>query len=473
MTNSMGWTVDADQILKFSRPGPRYTSYPTAPVWSDDIGSDEALAAYDRAAQLPDAPLSLYVHLPFCRRRCLFCGCTVEITNQQDRVTRYLDVLEWEIDTVAKRLGDRRNVTQMHWGGGTPTHLTSAELRRLHGVLTDRFDLVDGAEVSIEIHPHVTNDDQIDTLLELGFNRISMGVQDTDKTVQEVIHRDQTVEDTLRCVERFRAHGVDGINLDLMYGLPEQTEATFGATLDTIASIRPDRLAIYGYAHVPWLKPAQEVLEKAGLPDAVDRARLFALAVEQLSEVGYEVIGLDHFALPTDSLYRSLLDGTLERNFMGYTSQRAGDMVAFGASAIGDVGGAFLQNARKTNTYAEAIGEGRLPTVRGLVRSEDDDLRRAIIQSLMCRMRLDLDEIEEELQVTGLEQRFEREFEELRTFEAEGLCAVDKRLVRVLPRGRLFLRHLAMAFDAYLDRSPASSQSAPSNGATPRFSQTV
>ncbi len=467
MSLGSSFTVDPEQILRFSKPGPRYTSYPTAPVWTEDVGPDEAVRALERSAEHADQPLSLYVHLPFCIRRCLFCGCTVEITNQADRVTRYLDTLEREIERVAGHLGARRTVNQLHWGGGTPTHLTPDELRRVFGMLTARFTLAPEAEVSIEIHPHVTTDEQLDTLCELGFNRISMGVQDTDPEVQAVIHRDQSVEDTTRCVERCRAHGVEGVNLDLMYGLPLQTERTFAGTLDTVAALRPDRLAIYGYAHVPWLKKTQTVLEKTGLPGPVERARLFAQAVDRLAAEGYEVIGIDHFALPEDSLSRALHAGTLERNFMGYAAlpdgSRMGDMVAFGASAIGDVGGAFLHNARETKTYQEAIDAGRLATHRGLVRSPDDDLRRAIIQSLMCRMRLDLDELEHEL-ATDL-PAFERELDGLRAFEGEGFCTVAARRVDVLPRGRLFLRHMAMLFDAYLERE--------GKPAPTRFSQTV
>jgi len=456
--------VDPGQIERLSKPGPRYTSYPTAPIWSESVGPLQAHEAFERAAQAADQPLSIYVHLPFCIRRCLFCGCTVEITNQQSRVDQYLSALEREIDLVAARMGERRTVSQLHWGGGTPTHLNCDELRRVHGFLTKHFEIEPGAEVSIEIHPHVTSKEQIDTLFELGFRRFSMGVQDTDAHVQELIHRDQTVADTQACVDQCRALGVEGINLDLMYGLPAQTEATFGSTLDTVASIRPDRLAIYGYAHVPWMKPAQKVLEQDGLPGPVERAKLFSQAIERLGQGGYGVIGIDHFALPTDSLYRGLHDGSLSRNFMGYTTTRAEDMLAFGASAIADVGGAFLHNVRETKPYEAALGRGELPTARGLVRSADDELRRAVIQSLMCRMGVDLDELEARFGLEGLEQKFAGEFERLKPMQDEGLCVIHPRRIEVLPHGRLFLRHLAMAFDAYLESNKKEG---------PQFSQTL
>ena len=456
--------VDEQLILRMSGPGPRYTSYPTAPVWRDELPEEEARAAVRRAGEQQDEPLSLYVHVPFCARRCLFCGCTVEITRRADKVKSYLAALEREMGTVAELLGERRRVVQVHLGGGTPSHLSADELRRLHGAITSRFEVMQGAEVSLEVHPHVTTFEQIDALVELGYNRISMGVQDVDPHVQEVICRDQTVEETVALVEHCRARGIEGVNLDLMYGLPEQTEATFAATLDVIAGIRPDRLAVYGYAHVPWLKKAQTALERYALPDAPLRAHLFALAVERLGRAGYRVIGIDHFALETDPLYRSLLDGSLHRNFMGYTTHPAGDMAAFGMSAIADLGGAFLQNERETRAYEARVAEGRLPVVRGHVRSADDDLRRAAIQSIMCRMRLDLDELERETGRGDLEGTFAEEWSGLAPFVEQGLCCVEGRRMEVLPVGRLFLRHLAMLFDAYLERPRPGEK---------RFSQTV
>ena len=455
--------VDEAQILRFSGPGPRYTSYPTVPAWSETVGENDARLALARAAECADEPLSLYVHLPFCARLCLFCGCTVEITQRAERVERYLDALEREIAAVAALLGPRRRVAQIHWGGGTPTHLTVAQITRLHGALAAHFSFEPGAEISIEVHPHVTSFEQVDALTELGFERFSMGVQDTDPHVQEVIHRDQSIAETAALVAHCRARGVQSVNLDLMYGLPEQNEATFERTLADVGAIRPDRLALYGYAHVPWLKPFQKVLERHHLPDAPQRARLFALAVERFSQQGYELIGLDHFALPSDSLVTALHAGRLHRNFQGYTDQRAHEMVSFGMSAIGDVGGAFLQNARETRAYEERVDAGRMATVKGLVRSPEDDLRRAAIQDLMCRMRLDLDELGARAGRDDLAAHFADEWRRLEPLAAEGLCRLSARTVEVLPTGRLFLRHLAMVFDAYLGRAEEKL----------RFSQTV
>jgi oxygen-independent coproporphyrinogen-3 oxidase len=282
--------------------------------------------------------------------------------------------------------------------------------------------------------------------------------------VQAILQRDQTIEETAALVAHCRARGVASVNLDLMYGLPEQTLATFERTLADVASIRPDRVALYGYAHVPWLKPFQRQLEKHRLPTPPERARLFALALERLGGLGYELIGLDHFALPGDSLVRALDEGRLHRNFQGYTDQRASEMVAFGMSAIGDLGGAFLQNARSTKDYEGRIASGTLATVKGLARSADDDLRRAAIQSLMCQMRLDLDRLEQDFGRADLGPHFASEWRRLEPLAAEGLCRITPRCIEVLPLGRLFLRHLAMVFDAYL---------APAEADSPRFSQTV
>lgn len=455
--------VDEALLLRMSGAGPRYTSYPTVPEWHE-FGDADARAALQRASAKKDEPLCLYVHVPFCARMCLYCGCTVEITRRTGKVQSYLEAIEREVDMTRAQLGERRKVAQIHWGGGTPTHLSPAEMRRLFEILRTRFDIERNAEISIEVHPHVTSFEHIDTLVDLGFNRISMGVQDLDPHVQEIIHRDQTTEETEALVAYCRKKGIGGVNVDLMYGLPEQTEATFAATLDTIARIRPDRLAVYAYAHVPWLKRHQTALERYRLPTAPERTRLFFVAIEQLSKASYEVIGLDHFALRTDALHVALEAGTLHRNFMGYTTHPADEMLAFGMSSIADIGGAFVQNNHDTREYETAIRSGRFSAIKGMVRSAEDDLRRAAIQALMCGMKLDLRELEARFGRNNLAQHFQRELAELRPLEAEGFCSIDRDVVTVQPKGRLFLRHLAMVFDEYLRRKRADG---------PRFSKTI
>jgi oxygen-independent coproporphyrinogen-3 oxidase len=459
-----GFAVDEELLLRFGGAGPRYTSYPTVPEWSREFGATDAQAAFGRAARSRE-PLSLYVHLPFCRELCLYCGCTVQITRRAELVEDYLDALELEIERTAELLGERRDVLQLHWGGGTPTHLAPEQIERLHGAIARSFRILPGAEQSIEVHPHVTTHEHIDTLAALGFRRVSLGVQDLDTRVQEVVHRYQTTAETADLIEHCRKVGVTGINVDLMYGLPEQSEATFAATLDTIARLRPDRLAVYAYAHVPWLKPFQKALEQYDLPDAARRARLFALAIERLSREGWRVIGLDHFALESDALYVALQDGSLHRNFMGYTTHPAEESLALGMSAISDLGGAFFQNEPTTREYQARIAAGALPVHRGLARSPEDDLRRAAIQDVMCRMRLDLDELGARFGRDDLRAHFAGEWRALEPLAAEGFCALEPGRLDVLPQGRLFLRHLAMVFDAYLKRER------PADG--PRFSTTV
>ena len=470
---SVSWPPRPGLLEKWSGPGPRYTSYPTAPVWSDDFGVAEAEAATQRAASRTGEPLAVYVHVPFCERRCLFCGCTVNIQAGRWRASKgdaFLEALEAEAARLEEAFGGRRPATQIHLGGGTPTWLSPDQLRRLMTAVTAAFPPLDHAEISVEVDPRVTTPDHVAALSEMGFRRISLGVQDTDEGVQQAIHRGQTCEQTADLIEAFRDAGVDGVNLDLIYGLPRQGQATWAATLDAVAVWRPDRLAVYGYAHVPWLKPHQRSLEDRDLPDAALRTALFAAACEHLDQGGYQLIGLDHFALPDDALARGLADGSLHRNFMGYTTMHADEMVALGPSAISDVGGAFLQNARETGAWTEAALAGRPATTRGHLRSPDDDVRRAAIGDLMCRMALDLDDLEERFSVTDLGERFAGAWQALCGLEADGLCTVTERRVTVEPAGRLFLRHLAMPFDAYLESTTPDRQGQEQAG---RFSQTL
>ncbi len=454
-------------LERLAASGPRYTSYPTAPEWRDAFGPADGQAAYQRASQRVNDPLSIYVHLPFCERLCLYCGCTVEITSRQDRADSYLDAVEREVDLVGAALGDRKGVVQLHWGGGTPTFLSPVQIRRLFEVISSRFDLLPGAEVSIEVDPHVTTSDQIDLLADLGFNRVSMGVQDLDAVVQETVRRQQTTEETRALVERCRAKGIEGINMDLMYGLPEQSEEGFASTLEEVVRLSPDRLAVFGYAHVPWLKPAQKALEAYAMPGPEDRAHLFGLALQHLTEGDYLVIGLDHFARRDDAMAKALSDGTLHRNFMGYAVMPGRDMVGFGMSAIGDMDGSFLQNVKTTGDYQAALEAGQLPTSRGLKRSSEDELRRQVILSLMCRMRIDLDEIEEESGQEPLAEHFSEEWGRMSAFAEDGLCTLSSRRIEVTETGRLFLRHMAMVFDAYLGKDGSGDRDGP------RFSQTV
>ncbi len=456
--------VTADLIRRYDKPGPRYTSYPTAVEFHEGVDARVYAEHLRRASAAADEPLSLYLHLPFCEERCLYCGCNVVITRKREVEERYLEVLKREIRDVASRLGDRRRVSQYHWGGGTPTYLTPDEMRDLQGHVLTAFELAADAEVAIEIDPRVTTREHLEAIRELGFNRLSMGVQDFDREVQECVHRVQPYAETRDLVERARALGIGSINVDLIYGLPLQRPETFRKTLEQVLEIRPERVAVYSYAHVPWLKVQQRRILEETLPTPDVKLELIASAVSAFRGAGYLAIGMDHFALPEDELGRALVDGTLWRNFMGYTVRHAPDMIACGMSGIGDVAGAYFQHQKKLIRYQRAVEAGELPVERGVVLSDDDKLRRYVITALMCAFRVDYGEVAARFGV-DFEAAFGDELEALKAFEDDGFVRVGEGAIEVLEPGRLFVRNVAMVFDAYLAKQRAAS--------TPRFSRTV
>jgi oxygen-independent coproporphyrinogen-3 oxidase len=449
----------AELVRRYDRAGPRYTSYPTALELHEGLGTGAYREALEHAARR-EGPLSLYVHLPFCEERCLFCGCHVVVTRQREIADRYLGFLEREIAAVAALLGRGRRVTQLHWGGGTPTYLSAEQMRRLFGALSDRFAIDPDAEIAIEVDPRVTTAEQLATLRELGFNRLSAGVQDFSAEVQDAIGRRQTHAQAAALVERSRALGFASVNLDLVYGLPRQTEASFLETLRKVTELRPDRLAIYSYAHVPWLKGHQRRIDERELPPAETKAALLASAVRVLTAAGYVPIGMDHFALPDDELARAAAEGGLWRNFMGYTVRRGSDLVGLGLSAIGDLDGTFFQNQRKLHAYERAAATEGLATERGYAPTSDDRLRRHVITELMCNFRLDRAEVERRFGIR-FDEAFRLELDQLAPLAADGLVRVDARGVTV--EERLFVRNVCMIFDAYLGR----------HRGRPRWSRTV
>jgi len=454
--------VTADLLRRYDRPGPRYTSYPTAVEFHEGVGAARYAEHLARAARV-DAPLSFYIHLPFCEERCLFCGCNVVITRKREVVRRYLDLLVREIHDVAGRLGTRRRLSQYHWGGGTPTYLTPDEMRELQAEVFGEFAIDPGAEVAVEVDPRVTTPEHMAALCELGFNRLSMGVQDFTPEVQEAVNRIQSFERTRDLVALARRLGFASVNIDLIYGLPHQTPETFQRTLEQVVVIRPDRVAVYSFAHVPWLKGQQRKLDVEALPAPSTKIELFARAIDAFTGAGYLPIGMDHFALPEDELGRALADGTLWRNFMGYTVKHAPDMVACGVSGIGDVSGAFFQNRKVLHEYERAVEAGELPVGRGYVLTPDDHVRRYVITSLMCTFRVDVPEVERRFDVRFWEA-FSRERESLRPFEADGFVRVAPERIEVVGAGRLFVRNVCMAFDAHLSKHA---------GEKARFSRTV
>ncbi|MDY0110235.1 MAG: oxygen-independent coproporphyrinogen III oxidase [Candidatus Krumholzibacteria bacterium] len=449
--------VSPDLLRRLDRPGPRYTSYPAVPAWRGAFGAEQWRAALAELGARPQAEVSLYVHLPYCVRRCHYCGCNAEIPPCRADVDRYLDHLEREFDLLVAATG-RRRVVQMHWGGGTPNYQTDAQLRRTWSLAADRFDL-DG-EMSIECDPRAGRPEQSHLLRELGFNRISIGVQDFSERVQEAIGRRQPEAVTRRYVAAARAAGLTSVNLDLVYGLPHQTPDVFAASLAKVLELAPDRLAVFGYAHVPWAKPHQAAIDEAALPAGPERFALYQQAVRTLTAAGYTWIGLDHFARPDDELAQALQHQRLHRNFMGYTTRPSLDMIAAGCSAIGEVCGRFAQNAATVADYERAVGDGKLPVVRGLELTDDDRRRRRVILHVMCNLELPwaLTEAEDGRTVPEL---FPECLEPLRALAADGLIELSDRGLRVTGLGRYFLRNVAMVFDAYLgdgDRQPRYSR---------------
>ena len=457
--------VTPEQVAHYDRPGPRYTSYPTAVEFNDGFRPADYLARLALADARAGEPLSVYTHIPFCVERCLFCACHVIASPLGTRVTGpYLAHLFREIELVAAALPHRRKVVQYQWGGGTPTYLSVSEIHALLDHFERFFTFEPGAEIAIEVDPRVTTAEQLRALRDRGFNRISLGVQDLDAQVQEAIGRVQPVPVTTAAVREARRLGFRGINIDLIYGLPHQTLESFAATLDSVIALEPDRLAIYSFAFVPWLKGNQKKLETDILPDRDTKIGLILEARERLLASGYRAIGMDHFAKPDDELSAALDTGRLRRNFMGYTVQDTPDMIGFGVSAIGLVQGAYVQNHKKLSGYYAAVEAGGPPVERGYAMSADDRLRADVIQALMCTFAVDRAAIERRHQV-DFASYFAPELERVTALAAEGLADLGPDGIRVTPLGELFVRNLAMCFDRYL---PATQQ-----GARPRFSRTI
>jgi oxygen-independent coproporphyrinogen-3 oxidase len=456
-----------DLLDRYDRPGPRYTSYPTAVEFHDHVGEAAYRDALARANDTPAEPLSVYVHLPFCEARCSYCGCNVVITRHRDVAHRYLDYLDKEIDLLAAHLPDRRHISQMHWGGGTPTYHTAAELARVFEGLGRHFTFTPDAEIGIEVDPRVTSVEQLTTLRALGFNRLSLGVQDFDRQVQEAVNRVQSYELTRDCVDAGRSLGYRSTNLDLIYGLPYQTVEGFARTLEQVLTIRPDRVAVYSFAFVPWIRAHMKHLPAEALPEPRVKLALLALAIEAFGAAGYRQIGMDHFALPDDELARAIENRSLHRNFMGYTVQSARDMVALGVSGIGDLQGTFVQNAKKLPEYYAALEEGRFPIDRGYALDGDDIIRRHVITELMCNAHLDIARVEQRFNIRFSEY-FDAEIGELtgdHSPATDGLVRLSDEAIEVTPAGRLFIRNVCMVFDRYLRARMTAPQ--------PVFSRTV
>ena len=439
-----------DFLRRFDTPGPRYTSYPTADRFDDSFGPHEAASALEqRRRRGVGAPLSVYVHIPFCEQLCYYCACNKIITRHHERATAYLDALEAELALVVASLGAGAPVSQLHLGGGSPTFLSDAELARLMAAIGAVFRLTPDSEVSIEVDPRTVSPERLAHLRGLGFNRLSFGVQDFDLDVQKAVHRIQSFEMVRDLMQSARALEYASINADLIYGLPEQTPASFARTVQQIGEVRPDRIALYAYAHLPERFKPQRRIDVATLPPPTDRIAMLGDAIAGFLARGYAYIGMDHFALPQDSLAIAKRAGRLHRNFQGYSTQPDCDLVALGVSAIGRVEGTYYQNAKSLPEYYESIAAGRLPVVRGLALDADDELRRDVIMALMCQGRLEFDAIER-MHGIDMARYFTSELQALRGLADSGLVELEERAVQVTTAGWFLIRAIAMVFDRHL-----------------------
>jgi oxygen-independent coproporphyrinogen-3 oxidase len=451
-TTTQNTTLFGDQISealleKYNRPGPRYTSYPTTPVWKDNFGPED-LETFFVQADEKRTPLSLYMHLPFCESLCLFCACNVSIQKDKAVAIPYLAALKKEIEHVSARVSRGRPVVQFHWGGGTPTYLSPAQLEDLFDHARARFTFSPDAEIGVEIDPRVTTRAHLETLRKLGFNRLSMGIQDFNAEVQQTIHRVQPFEMTRDLIVAARALGFSSLNVDLIYGLPFQTADSFRATIDQVLVLAPDRVAMFSYAHVPWLRKQQGAFQKH-LPEGRTKFQIFRAGLDGFLVGGYVYIGMDHFARPTDELAVAQRNRTLHRNFQGYTTKAGADLYGMGVSAISSIGDAYAQSVREVTAYQRAIALRGLATMRGYRLSSDDRLRRAVISRLLCHTVIPKAEIEQEFSI-HFDEYFTAEIEALKQPQADGLVELSASEIRVTPIGRIFIRNVAMPFDRHL-----------------------
>ncbi len=444
----MRTVFDRELIKKYDRPGPRYTSYPPATEFTDEIGPEEYRERLIKSNERK-TPLSLYFHIPFCESGCYYCGCNIIISHRKGIERPYLDRVYKEMDMVSPLIDSGRKVEQLHWGGGTPNYLEPEEIREFMDEIRKRFEFSEDAEVSIEIDPRYATDEQLKVIKEAGFNRISMGLQDLDERVQRAINRVQPLELMRSIMEKLRDLGFTSINLDLIYGLPYQTKESFQRTVDKVIELDPDRVAVYSFAYVPWVKPIQKHIDPSTLPPAEEKLSILEMVIERFQDAGYVYIGMDHFAKPTDELAVAQREGKLWRNFQGYTTRKGVELIGFGATSIGMLYDSYFQNYKTLREYNSAVDEGRLPVFRGYVLTEDDFIRREVVMDIMCNLGVNFSKIEGAFGIS-FEDYFSRELEELKELEEDGLIEIKDGRINILPPGRLLIRNVAMVFDPYL-----------------------
>lgn len=454
---------DRELIASLPANGPRYTSYPTADRFHSGFGEREYVKALElRSMGALNKPLSLYIHIPFCNTICYYCGCNKIITKDKTRADEYIGYLEREMELLAPHLKGRHPLAQLHFGGGTPTFLSDDQLERVFSMIRRHFELMPNGEYSIEIDPRKVSRETVLHLGRLGFNRMSVGIQDFDPKVQEAVNRIQTVEETKEVIDAAREAGFKSVSVDLIYGLPHQSMESIKPTLETVLSLNPDRLALYHYAHLPHIFKPQRRIDTAAVPSSEEKLDILQYAVQMLTDHGYMFIGMDHFAKPTDELAIALKEGFLQRNFQGYSTYADCDLVAIGVSSIGKIGSTYEQNEKDIEAYYAAIDAGRLPILRGYQLTQDDILRRNVIQDLMCRFALDYQVY---LDVFGIPfaQYFKTELEDLAKLADLGLVQLKSNGLQVTPKGRFVIRNIAMVFDYHLRHKETQT----------RYSQTV
>lgn len=456
--------VDIELLKKYDKAGPRYTSYPTAPYFHEGV-DEKTLQSHIKKdnEHIANKDLSLYFHIPFCDTLCYFCGCNMMVTRNQNKIEQYLDYLEKEIILLKQHIDDDRKVMQLHFGGGTPTHLTPNQIRRLGAIIHKYFDFKENAEVGVEIDPRELTRDHMVALSEVGFNRCSMGIQDFDEKVQKTVNRIQPEDITRDAVGWARELGFTSINLDLMYGLPYQNHKTYGETIDTVLSMNPDRLAVFNYAHLPSMIKHQNLIKEEWLPSGDQKLELLKLSIEKLNDAGYIYIGMDHFAKPDDELTIAMENGTLYRNFQGYSTHAGINLFGIGITSIGMLSDIYFQNFKKLDEYYKALDNGQLPIMRGVTLNEDDQLRREVITELMCNFRLDKSKFEKKYQIK-FDSYFQEALHNLKSLEEDELIVLGDGELKVTDVGRLLIRNIVLNFDHYLMSK---------KGNKPQFSRTV
>ncbi len=447
--------IDFEKFSKYSKPGPRYTSYPTALEFNNDFEYDKYIEFLENSTE----QLSIYVHLPFCRSACYFCGCNVVFTSKESKLSRYIEYLKKEIDILAEHIDTTREVVQFHFGGGTPTFYKAFELDEIVTYIKSKFpNWCDQAEISCEIDPRFFNEEQMKVFKKHGFNRISFGVQDLDEKVQKEIHRIQPLSLTKKAVELARKYGIESINTDFIYGLPYQTLESFKQTLELSTELNPDRVAVFNYAHVPWLMKTMRKFDETTLPSPDVKLQIFRYTIDFFEGHGYKMVGMDHFAKEEDELFGAIEKGELHRNFQGYTTKGGSNLVGIGLTSIGEGRRYYAQNTKDMKLYEDALDSGRLPFERGVVLSDDDFLRKAVIMELMANFHIDIKRVEQEFNIDFFDY-FSDAIEDLGEFVEADLMSIDENEIRVSQTGTLLIRNIAMPFDAYMKKYAQSKKS--------------